>query len=758
MSKTPEQIREYFINNYGIEVPIEKCTTYLTAYNTIARLTTVNMVRVVNRKLLEEVAGSEMEFDEASNKGEKIDNHIIKSYYFRYFLKIADRDKALNAKENNEINNEGQIESVQEPEMEESENFDDNPSENQAELILKKKRIIQILDNIGLEAQEEFFEQFGELTLEKLNNMSEVEFLTYILEEKKIICIDVKKGEQSKLRMMLNKIPTRCRDNLVNYFFIGVENDSLRGFDDEDTFISQLRAMGVYVINIEDSVLAIENIKNLERVIRTHPGKIEVCFGERFDLKGSLDNRKNATKFINKVKSEIEKQEIEDDVDWDTPLIIDELDQENKEPILIETQQENQEPIIPQPPQENIPPQMPQTSNNNPIITPPITPPQNKYTRDVITLNGQNIENDKAVMEDLLKQNYKDFGRSAIIRNFEQYIGNSGRISRYTSNNSVHAYENDKEPNKALRVLNARYIENVLKNAENIEYNFDMNPKARRLGEAIISLYSTMKADGVKENEITDKINDALTNLITNGDFNGFNGLKDVPENANIQSIASRNVFNRSDLVRKRRELEYLSSKDVVDIMVSTELDTIIMKESELAEAENREPDIRKSEIEVLEDQYKKNNDNTQIGTYRRMQALKHGDKNTELANAKAQKTQLLMYATQHRNDFVPALQIPETINNQNQSRVVEEAIKESIVDFIKLKGEIENVRKKITDKKIKNESVIEDEKMLKNLLNIYFVMYSNEDSKKLFSTYIAINETIKSHEKENAKSTENER
>lgn len=754
MSKTPEQIRDYFINNYGIEIPIEKCTTYLTAYNTVARLTTVNLVRVVNRKLLEEVAGSEAEFEEASDKGEKIDKHIIKAYYFRYFLKALDRDKGWKDKESDEIERKEQAENVQNPEKGEAEAFEKKSSPKDEELAIKKQRIIQILDSIGLDAQDEFFEQIDDVSLEKLNNMSEVDFIIYILDEKKMNFLEIKKVEQSKLRMMLNKIPTRLRDTLVNHFFEGVEIESLRGFDDEDAFVNQLREMGVYVVNIEDSVLAIENIEDLEKAIRAHHDKIEICFGERFDLKGSLNNKKNVARFINKVKSELERQEREVDVDWDTPLYIDDFEQESQGEIIT---QPKQDPTTGQPQQEDKPPITPQSQGNEPPQAPPHTPSQNIYTRNVTTLNGQNIENDKSVMEDLLKQNYKNFGRNGVIRIFEQYIDNSGKISKYSNNNSEHVYDNEKEPNKALRVLNAKYIENVLKNAENIEYNFEMNPKARRLGEAIISLYSMMKADGVKENEITDKINDALTNLVTNGEFDGFNGLKDATENAYIPSIASKNILNRNDLVRKRSELEYLSSRDVVDIIVSTEIDTIIMKESELARAENREPDIRKTELEILEDQYKKNNDNTQIGTYRRMQALKHGDKNTELANAKAQKTQLLMYAIQHKEEFVPALHVPESINNQEQSRVVEGAIKESIINFIKLKGEIENIRKNITEKKMKKESVIEDEKTLKSLLNIYFSMYSNEESKKLFSTYIAINETIKGHEKEKVKSAENE-
>ena len=772
MSKTPEQIRDYFIDNFGIEIPIEKCTTYLTAYNTVARLTTVNLVRVVNQKLLEEVAGSEAEFEDASNNGETIDKHIIKAYYFRYFLKEHNKNKGWDISMEDITKEENVLEVEEENVQNEQEAMDNMPKEND-ELELKKNRIKQLLDNLGLEYQEEFFKQLDDLTLEELNNMSEVTFLTYIIDEKKMEFLDCKKGEQSKLRLMLNKIPTEYRDILVNYFFVGVKIESLRGFEDEDAFIGKLRELGVYIVNIDDSVLAIENMEDFEKVIRTQHDKIEICSGDRFELRGSLDNKKNVGKFLNKLKSEIENQEMEYDIDWDTPFYIDddEIGESTKDKyqgnsVLGIVQEQYDEYLIPESDQEeyeeHLTPEndqeQPQETSEPEKTFPPIDVSKAKYNREVKTLNGEDISNEKDIMEALLIQNYKSYGKNAVIRSFEQYINNSGRISKVTIDNSTHEFDNEKTPDKALKILNAKYIETVLKNADKIDYNFDINPKARRLGEAIIAMYSKLKSENVKEEEITDKINEALTNLVVARNYEGFDTLYDNPQDKTINYIANNRELNSYSLAKKRHELEYLSSEDVIDIMVSSELDSIFEKEKELAEIENRHPEFEKTELEIIEEQYKKNNDNTQIGTYRRMKALWHEDKNTELDNARAQKTQLLMYAIQHKDDFKPALQVPENITNQGQAKIVDDAIKESIINFIKLKGEIDNLKKETADKKIKGESVENEENMLKSLMNVYFEMYSNEETSKLFSTYIAVNETIKKNEKEKSNPHENER
>ena len=84
--KTPEEIQENLKNRFGIEVPLEKCKTYLQAYNTISRLSTVNTLRVIWREDIWKEIGEAKDFEEAMARGEKIDNKTVKAFYFRYFL------------------------------------------------------------------------------------------------------------------------------------------------------------------------------------------------------------------------------------------------------------------------------------------------------------------------------------------------------------------------------------------------------------------------------------------------------------------------------------------------------------------------------------------------------------------------------------------------------------------------------------------------------------------------------------------------
>ena len=91
--KTPEEIQGDLKDRFGIEVPLEKCKTYLQAYNTIGSLSTVNSLRVMWKEDIWKEIGEAKDFEVALAKGEKISNKTIKAFYFRYFLPGLDGKK-----------------------------------------------------------------------------------------------------------------------------------------------------------------------------------------------------------------------------------------------------------------------------------------------------------------------------------------------------------------------------------------------------------------------------------------------------------------------------------------------------------------------------------------------------------------------------------------------------------------------------------------------------------------------------------------
>lgn len=757
MEKSPEQIREYFINSFGLELPIEKCTTYLTAYNTIARLTTVNLVRVVNKKLLEEVAGSENDFELASESGVQIDKHIIKSFYFRYFMKI-------NAKEKEDV-----------IDMEENKDVINEPVKQED---VKRNKINEFLSILGLEAEEEFYMQLRDLSLETLNDMDEIKFITYIIENDKSDFISIKDGEQSKMRSFLKNIPFGIRDKVVGKLF-PQKFESLRGFEEEDKFINKLKEIGVYITGIDSSAMEIRSLEDLEKAIKDK--HLDLVLGTSIGVKGTLDNKKNINTLVKMIKESFyekekaakqEKNNVQEDYQKKLEQAEEEVMEWNPElPELLDDPIFEIETLVgePQIKTERTPkvnsdakntPEIKPETENNPKSEPmdnPVPEAINVYTLEINTVNGKDISKDKEHMDAMLKQNYMLYGKDGLTKSFEQYIDKKGRISKINVETDSYEYNNEEEDNIALKVLNAKYIEHVLKNAKDIEYNFDLNPKARRLGEAIIAMYSKLKAANLDETSIMDQINDALTKGIINRDLNGFDVIKEPLKGKNTINIANDRVIDKEEFAQKRLELGYLSSTDIVNIMVSTELNNLFEREEKEAQEEGRKVVLKCSQLDELLDKYNKNNDNTQIATHKRMKNLTHENKSTEEANARAQKTQLLQYVAEHKNSFRPALDIPSEVNCKDNALEIENAIKESLVDFIKIKGEIETLRSEITNKKIIGEEVNNEEEMLKSLLNVYFGKYENEETKKLYSTYIAVNEIVKKHEKLKQKSSDRE-
>ncbi len=348
----------------------------------------------------------------------------------------------------------------------------------------------------------------------------------------------------------------------------------------------------------------------------------------------------------------------------------------------------------------------------------------------------------------MLHDMYVNFGKESVVEKFSLYNRKEG-IPSFTCEDKEYRFPNEKT---ALKVLNAKYIESVLNHANEIEYNFELNPKARRLGEAIIAMYSVLKAKGMKDDRIADSINEALTELVQNGKYDKF-VLLDSESAKAIVNFANGQEMTDRELKHKSGELLHVSARDAIRIMVSTELNEMIENENKEAIKNKVEPTLKKDDLEVQVDQVRDRNDSMQILVANQVLSATARDESTSKANIQAEKTQLLEYVladSRLKANFKSVSKKPIWVKHNEAEKYLNQLVQK----YSCLKREIENLEAEIASIKMEKSGTTSEDiadgshsieakrEELENKLREYEEIMEFEEHGKVISTYISLCES----------------
>lgn len=610
---------------------------------------------------------------------------------------------------------------------------------------------------LGLKLKQNSIADFDDRSAEEIKQMSDDEFVMYLCRTNKLEYFTIESS--LNCREKIGKVPYAYRDTFAAYFLRDLDNKDVvlgeRNHKQENEFLNQLAKIGVYVTKIGDGIPFITDMKGFESAILN--GKkakdIEFCIGKKSDFVGNLSAYKQRKKFVNGIREKLNElvkepnssslnresaEELKSDMPEEEFLGSDEdlfagLEIDDLEDSSLEI--------------GNQPIQTPLKDSKSSNMQKNSNTPKNRYMQKTNSLKGENIDKDKEVIAQFLRANFKRYGKDATIKAFEQYHARQGNILKVRTEKEEHTF---KGQDKALRVLNAKYIESILKNAKNVEQNFDMNPKARRLGEVVIAMYSKWKDKGEKEEEIFDKINDALTALVIEGKTEQFD-LKTTDMNHNkIINFANQREMTSEELKYKENELAFISAQDAISIIVSTELDQILEQERENAKKEGHTPTFEKTDLDLGLEDFEKTKDAMQISIGHRKQSIPQDKKSTVMANVQAQKTQLLVRTFRKDKD---GNTIPTKKPMWGQLKEADDEMKQKVNACHMLMKEIQELRKKITDAKIswdiKNseekkgleKTIQEDEQKLLHMIRDYHEMMIKDG--KNITEYISLEEMI---------------
>lgn len=721
MSKTKEQIQQDLLERFGIEIDADKCETYNKAYGFLTSTATLATVKIVNEDKLRAVVGDrDTFFKELNESNPKIKDKIIKRFYFKNVHIIS---PVIDGKEASDLQ--------------------------------KKEKVIQELADIfGLNFLESYIEEFNDKSFEDLRKMSQHEFIRYLFENSKMFCFDV--SDAAKSRKMISYIPYKYRDSFSEHFFVDLngENVSLRNKEEEDSFVNKLAQAGVYITHIDDSLQEITSMSALESIIREYDkysDKIKIVFGEKSEFTGLLTNKDSKIaegqrdKCIECIKKQLSFVELIESFDVDEELVIDDIDIDL--PDINNYEHMEFSDIM------DVPKTSDDLKDEQTNLEDKESDSDKEVKKDITLIDGLDINNDKNAIGKMIKEAYISKGKDVATILACQYVQKNRQESMINVAIGKENYIFEGE-DKFLKVLNAKYIEYVLNNAKEIEYNFDMDPKARRLGEAVIAMYSNMKSLNIDDHKIMDKLNEALCELTIAGKSNKFKidcGDKD------IINIANGRRITQEEANYKVEELKYIQPYDIISTIISSEIDNICNEERITADKEKRTVDFEKNDLEIMTDTYTRMCNNMAISIDRRAKVVSSADKSTSRANIQASKTQLLMNLLKDEK-VRKELNIDKKTPIWEQLKKAEEYMENKAADFFELTDEIRKVRGEIIKGKMFNSpneeenKVVEDaikinEEKLRQLLSKYDVDIKEEEKRKDITTYSAMQKALKALE-----------
>lgn len=257
MAKTPEQIQKDLIDRFGLQIDLEKCKNYSQAYSVISNLATIGYINVVNEGKLKEVVGNREDFQKALNENEHIENKSVKAFYFYHYAsnpmsKGKDRISSM------PLNQEEKI---------------DEKVKNEINL-----KIIRIASDFGLAIQNNSLLRLIKdkkiVTVEQVNE--ELILECALSQENKY---GFKLINNLKARKSLERLSFGLgiyKDEFVNRFLDSRSEVALRHDKRENEFLGSLDKKGIYITYIDDSIPSITNIKELEEALKSNSSGIKI--------------------------------------------------------------------------------------------------------------------------------------------------------------------------------------------------------------------------------------------------------------------------------------------------------------------------------------------------------------------------------------------------------------------------------------------------------------------------------------------------
>lgn len=555
----------------------------------------------------------------------------------------------------------------------------------------------------------------------------------------------------SKLSFGLGKF----RDDFIEKFLSDKPlntkgNNTLRRNAEEDRFINNLAKRGLYVTYIQDSLPPITDINSLITVLKDPNAKISMSSSNSLNLYRDfgieiLNNPELEKLVINNISNNLfhgarkkseQIKKIEDKYGIKICRYNIKYGENMTEEKLIRYIKDGKISIM----IDDVGTLNAQDGKLKDELLPMIAE-REKELQKYIDLNK-----DKEMVDKLLKALYVKYGKDATVLAFNRFCENKREVSRVKIEGEEHEFVGEK---RALKISNHNYIEHILKNAKDMENNYTLNPKARRLVNVIIAMHSAMMLEGKKEQEIYDKLNEALMELILDGKRDSFD---EVAKNLNSREIrkAARGMdIDITDLSLKMDDFKLVEPKEVAKIITSSEIDRNI------AEDQN----ITMSPLEKELDSYTIQNDHMYISTTKCVNTIKSSyisssneDKSSLKANMQASKNNLLMTLIKSKEeakknsqpDPYPELKIDSKQPIWEQLSSTERFIEESVKKYSVLKRDIDSLRSQIANKRMAEQPINDDELKLNELLIEYNKFMEIENKGNMITKYITIKESQK--------------
>lgn len=589
----------------------------------------------------------------------------------------------------------------------------------------------------------------------------------------------------SKLSFSLGELRDEFKDKfLADKSLDGSKDNTIRGREDEDAFANKLAGMGVYITYIGNDLPTISDTKSLIECLKSNSDKISISvtdlnnfymnFGEELvenpELEGLIANNISDSLFYGyrgnsspyKEKGEILK-EIEEkygikvcSVDCSYKINSSKRKQlddiisgikSGKIKIMITDLEK-----LKQPRRTKFKKEL--ENEINQLISDrekalekcrealaPIPKPLSGESIEINELNGEDVRKDREMSDKLLKALYIKYGKDVTMTTVKRFATQEKDSLKMRVGGAEHEFVGEKKP---LKAINCNYIEHILKNAKDIENNHNMNPKARKLINTIIAMYSTLKLQKKDDKEIYDILNNALTELIVDDKRDRFDAINKALEDEKVMKIAEKSDIDLEDLKFRMSGLDFITKEDAIDIIMSSEIDKNIVAD----------PLLKKSDLEESLDRYTHKNDCMQIAVSNCIKTvnasydkMSSADKSSIKANMQASKNNLLMTIIRKKEeakknsepDPYPGVNIDSKKPVWEQLSAVESFIVDSTRKYSQLKSEIATLRETIVNKRIAGNSVENDELMLNQLLNEYENVMKIENNGNMITKYITI-------------------
>lgn len=658
----------------------------------------------------------------------------------------------------------------------------------------KTDEVNKILNSYGVEAvSEDIVTTMLSNPLFSGDTIDKKELLKYVLDDanKKDFAVSspiIARRALSKLSFGLGEFIDKFRDTfLVDKTLDGSKDNTLREKEKEDLFANELADMGVYITYIGKDVPTITDTKTLVECLKSHSDKIGISvtdlnnfymnFGEELvenpELEGLIvDNisdslfagyRGNSSPYKEKgdILIEVEEKYGIKVCGADYNYKIDSSKRKQLNNIIADIKSGRLKIMITdveklkQPRRTKFKKEL--ESEINQLISAredalekcreavaPILQPLSGEIIKIVELNGEDLIKDKETADKLLKGLYIKFGKDATMNIAKSVVSQEKDSLKMMVEGEEYEFSGEKKP---LKTITANYIEQILQNAKNIENNYDMNPKARRLANAIIGMYSILKLQKKDNEEIYDILNNALIELIVEDKRDGFESIDKSLENKKVIKIADKSDISIEALKDKMSGLEMITNEDVTNIILSSEIDKII----------TADPNLNKTDLEEKLDKFTHKNECMQItvtncvntinNSYDKMSSA---DKSSAKANMQAAKNNLLMTIIKKKEeakknsepDPYPGLNIDSKRPIWEQLSATEAFLTDSAKKYSELKNEISTLRETIANKKIAEESVANDEATLEDLLSQYENVMHIENNGNYITKYVAINQS----------------